>query len=580
MKITFELNVRSCMHYHRYHDANYDTLTLLTPSNRMSDLDDDLLALAGADSGSEENDNVAKRAGLDDGPRKRLKTGSSDEEEEEEEADNDDEDEEADFEDDAGDDDADVDDSRVLDEDEEDLTNPYPLEGKYKDEEDRERLLDMDEIEREQTLFERSQEMDRYNEKIYLRQRLKQAQGTEKKTRTSSRQAALGARSSKLDKLSELRKQRERKSRKAADDYESEEEEEEEEEEEIEDDEDAYGEDEVVWGSGKSKYRPRSFEKASAAHINKIKIGRSFLSKYLYYRNFGDAVSKAFGKINVGVDKRTRRPMYRVVQIEEVVTYPQKQYQVGETRTDMYLLVSQNRQQTKEFPFTVFSDGDIFPEEFDRYLQELGKTNEDPPYVDDVNEKAEDLHRLMNSGLTNQDIDEMISRKQKMKNGMRAYDAVYEKSKAMDELRVARQEGNVDKVKESSNRIREMELILLRDNERASKSSLTSMSKVNERNRKLNQTNVRKAELKSMKKGSESIEGDAFSRLKTNARVFYKELAQEENQKAIQDARANYDTMIAEKNEIEAKIATSTYREMGVFDKLIAQVDVNIVPTL
>lgn len=197
-----------------------------------------------------------------------------------------------------------------------------------------------------------------------------------------------------------------------------------------------------------------------------------------------------------------------------------------------------------------------------------------------MNEKAEDLHRLMNSGLTNQDIDEMISRKQKMKNGMRAYDAVYEKSKAMDELRVARQEGNVDKVKELSNRIREMELILLRDNERASKSSLTSMSKVNERNRKLNQTNVRKAELKSMKKGSESIEGDAFSRLKTNARVFYKELAQEENQKAIQDARANYDTMIAEKNEIEAKIATSTYREMGVFDKLIAQVDVNIVPTL
>lgn len=548
----------------------------------MSDLDDDLLALAGADSGSEENDNVAKRAGLDDGPRKRLKTDSSEDEEEGAEGENDDEDEEADFEEEeAGDDDADVDDSKVYEEEEEEeeLTNPYPLEGKYKDEEDRERLLDMDEIEREQTLFERSQEMDRYNEKIYLRQRLKQAQGTEKKTRTSSRQAAQGGRSSKLDKLSELRKQRERKSRKAADDYESEEEEEEEEE-EIEDDEEAYGEDEVVWGSGKSKYRPRSFEKASAAHINKIKIGRSFLSKYLYYRNFGESVSKAFGRINVGMDRRTRRPMYRVVQIEGVVTYPQKQYLVGETRTDMYLLVSQNRQQTKEFPFTVFSDGDILQEEYDRYLQELGKTNEDPPYVDDVNDKAEELHRLMNSGLSNQDIDEMISRKQRMKNGMRAYDAVYEKSKAMDELRVARQEGNVARVKELTERVREMDLILLKDNERASKSSLTSMSKVNERNRKLNQANVRKAELKSMKKGSEAVEGDAFSRLKTNAKVFYKELANEENQKALQDARANYDTMIAEKNEIEAKIATSTYREMGVFDKLIAQVDVNIVPSL
>lgn len=272
--------------------------------------------------------------------------------------------------------------------------------------------------------------------------------------------------------------------------------------------------------------------------------------------------------------------MYRVVQIEEVVTYPQKQYQVGETRTDMYLLVSQNRQQTKEFPFTVFSDGDIFPEEFERYLQELSKTNEDPPYVDDVNEKAEEIHRLMNSGLTNQDIDEMISRKQKMKNGMRAYDAVYEKSKAMDELRVAKQEGNVERIRELSDRIKKMDEILLKDNERASKSSLTSMSKVNERNRKLNQTNVRKAELKSMKKVNESVEGDAFSRLKTNSRMFYKDLAKEENQKALHDARANYDTMIAEKNEKEAKIATSTYREMGVFDKLIALIDLNIVPTL
>lgn len=553
----------------------------------MSDLDDDLLALAGADSGSDEDVNVAKRAGADEGSRKRLKTGSSEDEDEDEEegGDNDDDEDEEDFDEEAGgDDDGDADDSKIYDEEEEEeeeLTNPYPLEGKYKDEEDRERLLDMDEIEREQTLFDRSQEMDRYNEKIYLRQRLKQAQGTEKKTRTSSRQAAQGARSSKLDKLSELRKQRERKSRKAAaDDYDDEEEEEEEEEEIEEDDEEAYGDEEVVWGSGKSKFRPRSFEKASAAHINEIKIGRSFLSKYLYYRNFGEAVAKSFGKINVGVDRRTRRPMYRVVQIEEVVTYPQKQYLVGETRTDMYLLVSQNRQQQKEFPFTVFSDGDIFPEEFERYLQELGKTNEDPPYVDDVNDKAEELHRLMNSGLTNQDIDEMISRKQRMKNGMRAYDAVYEKSKAMDEIRVAKQEGNVEKVKELSARVREMEDILVRDNERASKSSLTSMSKVNERNRKLNQTNVRKAELKSMKKGSESIEGDAFSRLKTNARVFYKDIANEENQKALQDARANYDTMIAEKNEIEAKIATSTYREMGVFDKMIAQVDVNIVPQL
>ena len=111
---------------------------------------------------------------------------------------------------------------------------------------------------------------------------------------------------------------------------------------------------------------------------------------------------------------------------------------------------------------------------------------------------------------------------------------------------------------------------------------MNDMSKVNERNRKLNQTNIRKAELKSshLRKTGELDEGDPFLRLKTTTRIFYQELVNEENQKALQDARANYETMMAEKNEQEAKIASSTYRELGNFDRLIAQVDIDFVPAL
>lgn len=557
----------------------------------MSDLEDDLLALAGADSGGEsgsENEAlISRKPQSESSKRRKSPSNGQDDEEQDEEDDDDDQFEPRDPDDEEGDggeeeeddDDDDGDDENDENDEDDELTNPYPLEGKYKDEADREELLEMDEMEREQTLFERSQEMDRFNEKKYLRQRLKQqkAQSSGNKTRTSKRQAAAGQKSTKLDKLSELRKQREKSSRKRAapDEYEDDEEEEEEEEEE-----DGYGDDdEVVWGSGKSSFRPKSFEKASVQDINRIRVSRSFLSKYLYYRDFADTVMRTFGKINVGVDRRSRRPMYRVVQIEEVVTYPQRQYNIGDTKTDMYLLVSQNRQQTKEFPFSVFSDGDIMPEEYERYLHELGKTNEDPPYVEDVNEKADQLNKLMNSGLTNKDIDEMISKKQKLGSGLRAYDAVYEKSRALDELRVAKQEEDVSRISELTEKVKQMDQILLKDNARASKSSLTDMSKVNERNRKLNQENVRKAELKSLKKGNDNLDGDAFHRLKPKV-SFYRDLANEENQKALQDARANYDEMIAEKNEIEAKIATSTYRELGEFDRLIARVDVDITPVL
>lgn len=556
----------------------------------MSDLEDDLLALAGGDSGSEAEmlDVPLKRTRPDESGRKRAKTASD--EDEEDAGDDDDEEEEAD-EDFAESNDVDMDvDDEDDEEQEEELKNPYPLEGKYKDEEDRQLLLDMDEIEREQTLFERSQEMDRYNEKAYLQQRLKQQklQNVEKKTRSSSRKTvATGAKSSKLDKLSELRKQREQKSRRsaAADDYEDEEEEEEDEDEEEEQDdfEEGYGDDnEVVWGSGKSRFKSRSLERATCSDINKVRVGRSFLSKYLYYRKFEDVIVKTFGKINVGVDRRTRRPMYRVVQIEEAINRPQKQYKLGDTKTDLYLLVSQNKNQTKEFPISVFSDGDILPDEFDRYVQELAKTNEDLPYADDVNDKAQQLHELMNSGLSNQDIDEMVSKKKQMLSGIRSYDAVYQKSRVKDELKVAKQEGDVARIKELTNRLHKLEGILHKDNERSSHSSLNDMSKVNERNRKLNQTNIRKAELKSshLKKSTEADDGDPFSRLKTTTRIYYEELINEENKKALQDAQANYDIMIAEKNEQEAKIASSTYRVLGNFDKLIALVDVDYVPVL
>ena len=61
------------------------------------------------------------------------------------------------------------------------MIDPYPLEGKYKDEADREALDNMDEMEREQILFERMQEMDKYRERKYLQERMKQQQQQQKR---------------------------------------------------------------------------------------------------------------------------------------------------------------------------------------------------------------------------------------------------------------------------------------------------------------------------------------------------------------------------------------------------------------
>ncbi|CCO27161.1 RNA polymerase-associated protein RTF1 [Rhizoctonia solani AG-1 IB] len=53
-------------------------------------------------------------------------------------------------------------------ESEEDEANPYPLEGKYADELDRQRLLEMPETEREDILSQRMEEMQRFQDKVNL----------------------------------------------------------------------------------------------------------------------------------------------------------------------------------------------------------------------------------------------------------------------------------------------------------------------------------------------------------------------------------------------------------------------------
>lgn len=547
----------------------------------MSDLDDDLLALAGA--GSEEEEAGVSGGSDSDVPLKRktkpsegaAKRRKVEEEEEEEEEEGDDDDE-------GGDDD---------EGEEEELVNPYPLEGKYKDEEDRENLLDMDEIEREQVLFERSQEMEKYNERKYLLQRAKQQQQqsnqtNKKATRSSNRsKATTGAKSSKLDKLSELRKQREQRTTggRRDEDFEDEEDEdlEEEEEEDEEDEDEGYGEDEVVWGSGsRNKTKKRSYERATFEDIRKIKVGRSILHKYCFYKDFEETIINTFGKINLGIDKRSKRPIYRMVQIVDIKNIPEKVYDLPNFKCDIYLLVSQNKNQTKEFPINIFSDGEIEREEFDRYVFELLKTNEELPYKEEVEEISQRLNNLMNRSLNDHDINEMIERKQKLQGNIQGFDAVFQKAKLMDQLKISKQQRQTGDVKKIINKLKEIDEILINQTKQHNNSkSLNTMSKVNERNRKLNQENIRKAEIKSsqLKKIIDANEGgDPFSRLKTQTKVFYQDLMKQENEKAINEAKMNYDNLIAEKSELESKIATSTYRILGNMDKMIKDIDINI----
>ncbi|KAI5949546.1 RTF1 [Candida jiufengensis] len=551
----------------------------------MSDLEDDLLALAGGDDyESEEEISSSKRKITKDysddeneddtvlAKRRKVESDDGEDEVEEEEE---------------------IDEEEEQQQQQPELTNPYPLEGKYKDEQDRDELEDMDEVEREEILYEREQEMERYNERKYLQQRMKaqhqQKSKQNENLRSSSRVKAGVVKSSKENKLSELKKQREKASRRRTrrqEDYEdeSESEEDEEDDEELVGSEDDYldNENEVIWGGASKQRHKKSTIPGKLEDVNRIKVGRSILAQYCYHSGFEDAVIDTYSKVNVGVDRTTRKPIYRMVKLIELKSRPEKPFRIGNSKYDLYFLVSQNKTQKKPFAMNMFSDSPITQEEFDKYLEQLDKTNESMDYIDDINEKYTQLQQLFNKGLTDKDINDMIAKKQQIqqqKGNYTTYDAVKQKAKLMDELKINKQQGNLEKTKNIIEEIKNIENIL--DN----KSDLStidsnikqqSISKVNERNRKLNLENIRKAEIKfkTNLNNSNFDSGDPFSRLKTTTRMFYQDLINQENAKALQNV--NLQELIDQKNEQEAKIALSTYRDLGEMDKLINSLDLEI----
>lgn len=514
----------------------------------MLDLDEDLLALAGGDQSEDEPMLAESDEDADAGP---LAPADGEEEDD-------------------GDDD-----------DEPELVNPYPLDGKYKDEVDRAELEGMDEMARELILYERLQEMQKYTERKFLVERArKQKQLALQATRSLSRTTK---KTSKDDKLSELKKQREKKRRRDA--YESDDAEEDEDEED--EDEDAMDEDEEddyddYWGgAGRGTTQKRLYERATVEDINKVAVGRTKLFKHCYFLDFAETVIDCFGKISLGMDKVTRRPLYRMVKIVDVQNHPEKAYRFDQGKCDVFLTVLQNRQQRKEFPLLFFSDLPISGSEFDRYIKELDKTNEDIDYADDVADKATQLSHLLTRGVSDKDVNEMIAKKQKLlllanqDANLTGYDAVTQKARLKDELKVCKQQGNMERAKALAERIARL------DEKLAHAQAMDPMAKLNERNRKLNQHNIRAAELKNKLAAEQAVQDDAdpFARLRTTTRIYYQDIVAEENQRALDDAKKHMDERLEEQKKEQEQMATLTYRVLGGMDNLIAS-NVNVAVEL
>lgn len=216
----------------------------------------------------------------------------------------------------------------------------YPIEGKFKSENDKTSILSMPEIKREEILAERAQEIERDRQNRALKQLLKAREAGNKQQdkkrkagaadletdqrKTSRQRTKVGgskvgesntqfdvlkrARAEKNDRQKRREEDRERdKDRRANNDHQSSRE--------------PSPESEVEWDApsrNKKSVTPdhRDTEPVTLHDIERVRVGRGRFAMVCFYPGFDEAITGCFVRISIGTDKETGANLYRMAQIK------------------------------------------------------------------------------------------------------------------------------------------------------------------------------------------------------------------------------------------------------------------------
>lgn len=431
------------------------------------------------------------------------------------------------------------------------VVNPYPLEGKYLDAEDRAKLDALPEIEREEILYDRAQEMQRYEERRYLAQRRKQMTrvADEDDAPAAKRQRGTTGVSSgtktSLEALKKRRAQQTRKSsRRGVDDDAYSDQDEGDDSPSASEASDVDSEDEELRRSFRRRM-PAEVEWAdedddmaeevvSLSDINKIRWGKSLFARFSMMPGFVDAVPGCFVRVNIGAN-RSGQPVYRLCQIKKVVSH--RPYQFMDKMVDEAIIASMAGSE-RTLEFSICSDSPVSQSEYEFWKTAMAEANLTLPSRRRAQFIFNNVRALSKRVLSSAEIDAMVERRTKL-NGQRGANAILQKAELLHLREIAIDQNNTELIEEingklrlgpaSSDSVTKSRTKAGRTNSEGGASSedshLEKLLRVDVRNKRVNVESVRKAEQQAQaerRKAGNQAKADPFSRLRTTAKIFYK----------------------------------------------------------
>ncbi|KAJ7594195.1 hypothetical protein C8J56DRAFT_1012516 [Mycena floridula] len=379
--------------------------------------------------------------------------------------------------------------TEASDSEEDNNGDPYPLEGKYADEEDRERLLQMSEFDREQIIEKRLEERDKKNHSKKLSDFLAQNQSGDNVSAAAKRQhTARGATREKDKKLSELKAKRKAKAetKRPRDETTREHGERSSSPMEMETDD----EDEDGQVGPDDQEQEKSEGPVTIEDLSKVWVSRDFLIKHWAKPWFDTLVDGAWVRYLIG--QEGGRPIYRICEIVTGHINFVAPYKVGD-KTVNQLLTLRHGKSSKHFPMDKVSNTCFDSKEFERLTLTCANEKVSLPTKHDLQQKEATISKLASQVLTDSDITVMVARKSQLAAGQAPSGLTsLERARLLQERTLAIRRHDYDEVAELDRKLEAApptQVFL----DQANSSDI--LAKLSERNRKANSEAVRKAEL-------------------------------------------------------------------------------------
>ncbi|PYH97102.1 putative RNA polymerase II transcription elongation factor Rtf1p [Aspergillus ellipticus CBS 707.79] len=429
----------------------------------------------------------------------------------------------------------------------------FPYEKLYYSSKDKEEIMAMPEIQREQLLSERAQQVDRHNQDLALRRLLasrereeaRKAKKNKRKAsaasldegnRKSSRQKmTLGGRKvgETSDAIEAYKRQREQKGKRdelrrreptvkekarSRDDRIS--------------DEDAEGDSEVEWDDReRSPSLPKDDPPAELRDIQRTRVGRSNFAQVCFYPGFDEAISGCYARVNIGPNRETGQNEYRLCLVKRFTegrVYAMEGQNGRTFSTNQYAVLAHGKAE-REFPFVACSDSPFTDAEFHRYRQTMAVEDCKMATKSMVANKVSDINRLLNHKFTNEELNEKL-RKQ---GSLDTKSQVFKRMETEKQLKLARAAGDEAEVERLEAEIASRPRPKVIGGHSKPRADMPSeherLAELNLRNQKLNYENVRRAQLeerKASRKAAAAVaRGEAtvnpFMRVRTIAKTHY-----------------------------------------------------------